>query len=44
VLASALYFSARVAGMTFLDRWSDWNREPFTSNSRSHISVWQKPD
>ena len=33
---------ARFAGMTLRERWSDWHREPFTSNSRSHISVWEK--
>ena len=33
---------ARFAGMTLRERWSDWNREPFTSDSTSHISVWQK--
>jgi len=34
---------ARLAGMPLRERWSDWNRDPFTSDSRSHISVWQKP-
>jgi hypothetical protein len=34
---------ARLAEMALRDRWSDWNREPFTSASRSHVSVWQKP-
>lgn len=34
---------ARLAGMTLRERWSDWKREPFTSDSTSHISVWQKP-
>jgi predicted TPR repeat methyltransferase len=33
---------ARLAGMTLRERWSDWKRKPFTSDSRSHISVWQK--
>jgi hypothetical protein len=33
---------ARLAGMTLRERWSDWNRDPFTSDSMSHISVWQK--
>ena len=33
---------ARLAGLTLRDRWSNWAREPFTSASRSHISVWQK--
>jgi hypothetical protein len=28
--------------MTLRERWSGWNREPFTSESRKHISVWQK--
>jgi SAM-dependent methyltransferase len=34
---------ARLAGMTLRERWSSWTREPFTSDSRSHISVWHKP-
>jgi SAM-dependent methyltransferase len=34
---------ARLAGMTLRDRWSDWRREPFTAESRHHVSVWQKP-
>ena len=33
---------ARLAGMTLRERWSDWQRERFTSESRNHISVWQK--
>jgi SAM-dependent methyltransferase len=32
---------ARLAGLTLRERWSNWNREPFTSESREHISVWQ---
>jgi hypothetical protein len=35
---------ARLAGMSLRERWSDWNREPFTAQSRSHISVWQKAE
>ena len=31
-----------VAGMTLRERWSDWHREPFTNESRNHISVWEK--
>ncbi|MET1000637.1 MAG: class I SAM-dependent methyltransferase, partial [Acidimicrobiia bacterium] len=34
---------ARIAGMRLRERWSDWNRAPFTSDSPKHISVWQKP-
>ena len=42
VWPSELDLMARLAGMTLRERWSDWNREPFTSASRSHISVWEK--
>jgi SAM-dependent methyltransferase len=34
---------ARIAGMTLRERWSGWNREPFTSDSTKHVSVWEKP-
>ena len=44
VWPSELDLMARLAGMALRDRWSDWNREPFTSTSRSHISVWQQPE
>jgi len=44
VWPSELDLMARLAGMALRDRWSDWNREPFTSKSRSHVSVWQKPE
>ena len=33
---------ARMAGMRLRERWSDWQREPFTAASRSHVSVWEK--
>ena len=33
---------ARIAGMTLVERWADWHRNPFTSDSTSHVSVWQK--
>ena len=33
---------ARLAGMSLRDRWSGWRREPFTSDSTNHVSVWQK--
>ena len=33
---------ARLAGMALRERFGDWNREPFTTESRSHVSVWQK--
>jgi SAM-dependent methyltransferase len=34
---------AEIAGMRLRDRWSDWNREPFTSDSPKHVSVWERP-
>ena len=40
---SELDLMARLAGMSLRERWCDWNREPFTAESRNHISVWQKP-
>ena len=42
VWPSELDLMARIAGMTVRERWSGWNREPFTSESTSHISVWEK--
>jgi hypothetical protein len=33
---------AQLAGMTLLERWSGFKREPFTSESRKHVSVWAK--
>ena len=33
---------ARLAGMTLRERWSGWRREPFTSESTKHVSVWEK--
>jgi hypothetical protein len=44
VWPSELDLMARLAGMTLRERWSGWNREPFTSESRSHISVWETLD
>jgi SAM-dependent methyltransferase len=43
VWPSELDLMARLAGLTLRDRWSGWNRTPLTSESRSHISIWQKP-
>jgi SAM-dependent methyltransferase len=42
VWPSELDLMARIAGMTLRERWSGWTREPFTSDSRSHVSVWEK--
>ena len=34
---------ARIAGLRLRERWAGWQREPFTSLSRSHVSVYEKP-
>jgi SAM-dependent methyltransferase len=34
---------ARLAGMELRERWADWDRSPFTAESRKHVSVWEKP-
>jgi len=43
VWPTELDLMARLAGMTLRERWSGWNREPFTSASSTHVSVWEKP-
>jgi SAM-dependent methyltransferase len=42
VWPSELDLMALHAGMRLRDRWSGWKREPFTSDSKEHVSVWQK--
>ena len=42
VWPAELDLMARIAGMTRRDRWSGWKGELFTSESRSHVSVWEK--
>lgn len=42
VWPSELDLMAQLAGMTLRDRWSNWNKEPFSSDSRKHVSVWEK--
>jgi hypothetical protein len=34
---------ARLAGLRLRERWGGWRREPFTKESRKHVSVWEKP-
>jgi SAM-dependent methyltransferase len=43
VWPAELDLMARLAGMRLRERWSGWTREPFTSGSDSHVSVWEKP-
>jgi SAM-dependent methyltransferase len=42
VWPSELDLMAQLAGMTLSERWSGWKREPFTSESGKHVSVWKK--
>jgi SAM-dependent methyltransferase len=42
VWPAELDLMARLAGLRLRERWSGWNREPFTAESGQHVSVWQK--
>jgi SAM-dependent methyltransferase len=42
VWPAELDLMARLAGMSLRGRWTDWKRQPFTSDSRQHVSVWEK--
>ncbi len=42
VWPSELDLMARLAGMTLRERYGGWKREPFTSDSTRHVSVWEK--
>jgi SAM-dependent methyltransferase len=43
VWPAELNLMAELAGMRLRERWAGWKREPFTSDSRQHVSVWEKP-
>jgi SAM-dependent methyltransferase len=43
VSPAELDLMARLAGMRLRERWSGWKREPFTSESTTHVLVWEKP-
>ncbi|MEP7023174.1 MAG: class I SAM-dependent methyltransferase [Actinomycetota bacterium] len=43
VWPSELDLMAQLAGLRLRDRWAGWAGEPFTSDSRQHVSVWEKP-
>jgi SAM-dependent methyltransferase len=43
VWPAELDLMARLAGMELRERWAGWRREPFTSESDAHVSVWQLP-
>jgi SAM-dependent methyltransferase len=42
VWPAELDLMARLAGMQLRERWGSWRREPFTAESTSHVSVWEK--
>jgi SAM-dependent methyltransferase len=42
VWPSELDLMARLAGMRLRERWGGWHRQRFTSESTTHISVWEK--
>jgi len=42
VSPAELDLMARLAGMRLRERWSSWTREPFTAESRRHVSAWEK--
>jgi len=42
VWPSELDLMARVAGLRLEDRWADWDRSPFTSESDSQVAVYRK--
>jgi SAM-dependent methyltransferase len=42
VWPAELDLMARLAGMTLRERWAGWTREPFSDESASHVSVWEK--
>lgn len=44
VWPSELDLMAQLAGMELRDRWGGWKQEPFTSEARSHVSVWVTTD
>ena len=42
VWPAELDLMAELAGMTLRERWGGWKGEPFTSESRQHVSVWER--
>ena len=42
VWPAELDLMAQLAGMSLRERWGGWKGEPFTSDSRTHVSVWER--
>ena len=43
VWPAELDLMAELAGLQLSERWGGWDRQPFTSESRVHVSIWEKP-
>jgi SAM-dependent methyltransferase len=43
VWPAELDLMAQLAGLRLRDRWAGWSGEPFTGESRQHVSIWEKP-
>ncbi len=43
VWPAELDLMAQLAGLRLRERWEGWTRDPFTSDSAGHVSVWEKP-
>jgi hypothetical protein len=43
VFPAELDLMAELAGLHLRERWASWTREPFTSESERHVSVWEAP-
>jgi SAM-dependent methyltransferase len=43
VWPAELDLMAQLAGLQLRARWEGWTREPFTSESGQHVSIWEKP-
>lgn len=39
---SEMDLMARLAGLRLRERWGDWDRSPFTSKSKGHVSVYEQ--
>ena len=44
VWPAELDLMAQLAGLEVMERWAGWKREPFTSETREHVSVWVKAE
>ncbi len=42
VWPSELDLMARIAGLRLRERCAGWQLEPFTAESRSHVSIYEK--